>query len=103
MRDEFELRYAPIYAIIFIGISFLAFLFMRGYNIDLLKVLFAIGIGPLAFSYLRLSFFGIYHDNLVWPNFWEELTEFMYISGVAFTLWSFRHKFFRIIVDNKDK
>jgi hypothetical protein len=86
----FELRYAPIYAIIFIGISFLAFLLLKGQDITLLKVLFAAGIGPLVFSYLRLIFFSAYHDNLVWANSWEELTELMYTSGVAYTLWIFQ-------------
>jgi hypothetical protein len=76
---------------------------MKGYNIDLLKVLFAIGIGPLAFSYLRLIFFGIYHDNLVWPNFWEELTELMYTSGVAFTLWIFQRKLFQMTVEKENQ
>jgi rhodanese-related sulfurtransferase len=92
----FELRYAPIYAIIFIGVSFVAFLLWKGGDFSLLKVLFAIGIGPLAFSYLRLIFFGIYHDNLVWPNFWEETTELMYTSGVAFTLWAFQRSLFHL-------
>ena len=91
----FELRYAPIYALIFIGLSFLT-LFAKEDNINVVKVLFAIGIGALAFSYLRMTFWGIYHDNFVWPNFWEELTELIYTSGVAFIFWIFQRKLFRL-------
>ena len=57
---------------------------------ELPKVLFAAGVGVLGFSFLRLVFFGIYQDNLIWFNFWEELTELMYMVGVGFALWTFR-------------
>ena len=91
----FEMRYAPVYALILLGVAFLAFLLSRS-NRGLFKVLLAMGIGPLAFSFLRTVFFGIYHDNLLWPNFWEELTELMYVSGVGFILWLFRRGLFQI-------
>ncbi|OGN89282.1 MAG: hypothetical protein A2158_01730 [Chloroflexi bacterium RBG_13_46_14] len=99
----FELRYAPIYAIILTGISFLVFLFTRTDNTSLLKMLVAAGIGPLAFSYLRLIFFSAYHDNLVWANSWEELTELMYTSGVAYTLWIFQHKLLQTTVEKENQ
>jgi rhodanese-related sulfurtransferase len=86
----FELRYAPIYAIILTGITFLVFIITKAKNMSFLKMLLAAGIGPLAFSFLRLLFFNAYHDNLVWANSWEELTELMYTSGVAYTLWIFQ-------------
>jgi len=86
----FELRYAPVYALIFLGISFFTLLLMKRNEAELFRVLFAIGTGFFAFSYLRLFFFGVYHENLVWPNFWEELTELMYVFGLGLILWTFR-------------
>ncbi len=52
---------------------------------------FSAGTGFLGFGFFRLIFFGVYRDNLVWPNFWEELTELMYVAGVGFVLFIIRH------------
>ncbi len=57
-------------------------------------MLFAAGMGPLAFAFLRLVFVGVFQDNLVWFSFWEELTELIYITGVGFILWIFRRGLF---------
>lgn len=54
------------------------------------KVLFAAGIGALGFSLFRLTLAGLFADNLVWFEFWEELTELMFTSAIAFLLWQFR-------------
>ncbi len=90
----FETRYSPVYAMVFLAASLLTLSLKTDKSLSLVKVLFAAGVGPLAFSFLRLGFFGIYHDNLVWPNFWEELTELMYVTGVGFVLWLFRRGLF---------
>ena len=86
----FEFRYSPVYAIVLFVASFLALLLEKNHVMTASKVLFAAGMGPLGFGFLRLIFFGLYQDNLVWFNFWEELTELMYVSGVGFALWIFQ-------------
>ena len=54
------------------------------------KVLFAAGMGPLGFGFLRFVLFTAYRENLVWFAFWEEITELLYIFGVGVVLWIFR-------------
>ncbi|MBI4329738.1 MAG: hypothetical protein HY673_00470 [Chloroflexi bacterium] len=85
----FELRYSPVYAILLLAASLLVLIATRGKRTGLSKVLFAAGMGPLGFSFLRLIFVSTYRDSLVWLTFWEELTELVYISGIAFALWAF--------------
>ncbi|HEX7475169.1 MAG TPA: hypothetical protein VF318_04320, partial [Dehalococcoidales bacterium] len=88
----FDFHYVPICGIVFLSLAFVALLVKKDSKISSLKVLLAAGIGALAFSYLRLIFFDAYHDNLVWSEFWEELTELIYVSGVAYFVWIFRTK-----------
>ena len=58
------------------------------------KIAFAAGIGPLGFGMLRVVL-GVYHENMVWFNFWEETTELLFIGIVAAVLWIFRRGLFR--------
>ncbi len=96
----FEFRYTPIYAIVlFIG-SFLILFLEKGHLITASKIIFAAGMGPLGFGFLRLVFFGVYQDNLVWFNFWEELTELVYVAGVGFVLWIFQRGLFPMKEDH---
>ena len=95
INQVFEIRYSPIYGIVLLSASLFALLLSRGTSLALPKVLFAAGMGFLGFGFLRLFFYGIYPDNLVWPNFWEELTELAYVSSVGFALWLFRRGLFQ--------
>jgi hypothetical protein len=88
----FDFHYVPVCAIVFLSLAFIALLIKGEGNFNLLKVLLAAGIGALAFSYMRLIFFDAYRDNLVWSEFWEELTELLYVLGVAFLFWLFQPK-----------
>lgn len=92
--QRFEVRYAPILAIILFSASFLVFLFKTSNEIQPAKALFAAGMGFFGFGFLRLIFFGVYPGNLVWPEFWEEATELMYMAGIGFTLFIFRRSLF---------
>ncbi len=92
----FEIRYCPIYAVMLFITSFLVLLLKKNNAVGLSKVLFAAGMGPLGFAFLRLILFSLYQDNLVWFNFWEELTELMFIVGVGFTLWIFQRGLFQM-------
>lgn len=91
----FEIRYAPVYAIVLFAAALLVLVFKKKNALALGEILFAAGVGPLGFSLLRLIFVGVNSDNLVWADFWEELTELMYVSGVALVLWTFRRGLFR--------
>jgi rhodanese-related sulfurtransferase len=91
----FETRYCPIFAIILLAASYAVLLFKKKDAVAVSKVFFAAGMGPLGFGLLRLIFFGLYRDNLVWFNFWEEITELMYVAGIGVVLWLFRRGLFR--------
>jgi rhodanese-related sulfurtransferase len=92
----FEFRYSPVYAIILFVASFFVLLLEKSHVIAVSKVLFAAGLGPLGFGFLRLVFFGVYQDNLVWFNFWEELTELVYVVGAGFVLLIFQRGVFQV-------
>jgi hypothetical protein len=48
----------------------------------------------MGFSLLRLIFFSLHSDNQVWFDFWEEVTELMFVAAIAFILWAFRKSLF---------
>ncbi len=91
----FEFRYAPVYAIVLLVAALIFLLTVTEKTVIITEILLAAGVGALAFSFLRLTFWGIYHDNFVWPNFWEELTELLYVTGVGIVLWLFRKSIFK--------
>jgi hypothetical protein len=63
--------------------------------LHLSKMIFAAAIGPFGFSLFRLVVFHGYRPNLVWMDFWEEMTEFIFILGVISVLWFFRKSLFK--------
>lgn len=95
----FEMRYCPILAIVLLSASLLVMVLKRGDPVPLAKVLFAAGLAPLAFGMLRLFLLAAYAENMVWFIFWEELTELLFVVGVAVALWLFRHGLFRQAID----
>lgn len=56
------------------------------------KVFLSAGIGLLAFSILRLSLGAMFTERLVWFEFWEETTQLIVISTIAFLLWQFKRE-----------
>ena len=62
---------------------------------DVVKALFAAGLGFFGFSMFRLVLFQVWRDNLTWFVFWEEATELIYIIGAGAGLWIFRARLFR--------
>jgi rhodanese-related sulfurtransferase len=90
----FEIRFCPIYAILFCLISFLVLRFKRNDAIVWAKIFFAAACGAFSFGIFRLILFSLHSDNQVWFNFWEEATELIFVSGVCFTLWAFRKSLF---------
>jgi rhodanese-related sulfurtransferase len=95
--QQFEHLYCPIIAMFFLTVSLLILLLKRNDPLPMAKIFFAAGIGPLGFSLFRSIFAGIYSQNMLWFNFWEEVTELLFIAGVCFILWVFRQSLFKAV------
>lgn len=91
----FEVRYFPLVASgLFLTAALILWL-KRQDPLHPSKMLFAAAVGTFGFSLFRFIVFHGYRTNLVWMNFWEETTEFIYILGVISVLWFFRRSLFR--------
>jgi len=55
------------------------------------NALLSAALGALAFSLFRLALDTIFHEALVWFEFWEEASELLYVLGVSLLLWRFKH------------
>ena len=92
----FEVRYCPIIAGAAFASAGLILLANKGDPFPGVKIVIASGFGAAGFSFFRFILFHAYQDNLVWMEIWEEITEFIFIIGVAFLLWQFRRSFFAL-------
>ena len=95
IHQLFELVYCPIISIVLLTASLLILSLKKKDPLPLAKVFFAAGMGPLGFGMFRGVLVGLYSQNMVWFNFWEEGTELLFIVGICFTLWVFRQSLFR--------
>jgi rhodanese-related sulfurtransferase len=86
----YEIRYLPVAAIAALTASLLVLLLKKTDPVSWSKMLFAVGMGALGFSLMRLFILAPYGDNQVWFVFWEEITELMFIAGAGIVLWIFR-------------
>jgi hypothetical protein len=94
VHQVFEMRYLPVAAIVLLGVSLLL---LRPAKQDAMlwsKVFFAAGIGAMGFGFFRMFLVHCYRDNLVWFAAWEEITEVLFVLGVALVLWTFRGALF---------
>jgi hypothetical protein len=41
---------------------------------------------------MRMAIVATFSGNQVWLNFWEELTELLFVLSVLLVLWTFRHR-----------
>jgi len=94
VHQLYEIRFCPIAAAVLLALAFAALVWKRKEPVAWSKALFCAGIGALGFSYLRWVLFAGFREDLVWFETWEEITELIYILGVAFVLWTFRHGLF---------
>ncbi|UCG12078.1 MAG: rhodanese-like domain-containing protein [Deltaproteobacteria bacterium] len=96
IHQIFETRYCPSLAIGLFSISFLVLWRKKDRPVTpMAKFLFAAGFGPFGFSMFRLLFTSVYQNNLVWFDFWEELTELLYVATIGCVLWIFRRRLFQ--------
>lgn len=88
----FEKRYCPL---IGMALSAMAFITLwrqpRRPVLPSVWVLWAAGLGALAFSFFRLLLGAVYENHLVWSTFWEELTELIFIAAIWGFMLLFRH------------
>jgi hypothetical protein len=89
-----EVRYYPALASVMFLTAALLLKFKHHKPLHPSKILFAGASGAFGFSLFRFLVFQGYRDNLVWMDFWEETTEFLYIGGVVVILWYFRRALF---------
>lgn len=89
-----EVRYYPALASVMFLTAALLLKFKHHKPMHPSKIFFAGAIGAFGFSLFRFLVFQGYRDNLVWMDFWEETTEFLYIAGVVVILWYFRRALF---------
>jgi hypothetical protein len=91
----FEFRYFPLLASVLFLAAALILRFGRRNRLHLSKMIFAAAFGPFVFSLFRFIVFHGYRTNLIWMDFWEEVTEFIFILGVISVLWHFRNPLFK--------
>ena len=91
----FEFRYFPLLASVLFLAAALILQFGRRNRLFLSKMIFAAAVGPFAFSLFRFVVFQGYRTDLIWMDFWEEVTEFIFILGVISVLWFFRKPLFK--------
>jgi rhodanese-related sulfurtransferase len=90
----YEIRVAPLAAILLFASAFVMLSVLKEKALPAGKLVAAAGIGFLGLSLFRLVIFALYRSGLAWFVCWEEITELMYICGVAVVLWIFRSRLF---------
>ena len=90
----YEIMICPAAALICLGACFAVLAFKKTERVAAAKVLFAAGMGPLLFGYFRMTLLAVFRDNMVWFNFWEEITEGILVVGIGLVLWTFRKSLF---------
>jgi hypothetical protein len=91
LSQWFELRLCPLLALLFFAASWLVLLLKRNDPVPWSKLLYAAGLGPLGFGTMRMTLLGVFSEDLMWFDTWEEWTELLFVLGVAVVLWIFRH------------
>ncbi len=85
-----ELRMYPLIAFFLLSASsILSWRSFRNHHSRLLY-LFSAGLGCITFSWFRLFLLETYRSAPIWADFWEEVTEFIFIFGLG--LWLYHHR-----------
>jgi hypothetical protein len=90
VHQVFEMRYLPAAAFVLLGVSLALLRPARQDPMLWSKVFLAAGVGAMGFGFFRMFLVHCYRDNLVWFAAWEEITELLFVLGVAIVLWTFR-------------
>lgn len=89
-----EVRYYPFLAAALFLAASLTLWCKRENPLQPSKLLFAAALGVMGFSFFRFIVFHGFRTKLVWMDFWEEVTEFVYVMAVILMLWIFRSQLF---------
>jgi hypothetical protein len=89
-----EFRYYPLLASALFLAAALTLWRKRENPLHPAKLLFGAASGVMGFSIFRFIVFQGFQTRLVWMDFWEEITELIYIAAVVVILWCFRRSFF---------
>jgi hypothetical protein len=92
LNQYFESRYLPLLVLSF---SAGTFLILQRDKFDpapfLARIFMSGALGALGFSMFRLMLGSIYSSNLIWADFWEEVTELMFVALSTIVVWIFRN------------
>lgn len=92
LSQYFESRYLPVIVLVFCIGTLLTMQINRDNPFPLIAHIFLAGaIGALGFSIFRLMLGAVYNNNLIWADFWEEVTELMFVAMAAIVLWIYRN------------
>lgn len=90
VQQVFEVRFCPVLALVFFIISLVVLVLHKEGGIEVSKVIFAMGLGPLMFGLMRFLIYWGYFDNPLWGDVWEEMTELLFIGFVFFVFLKLR-------------
>ncbi len=91
LNQYFEARYLPLLTLLCCGAALLAMRMDRTSSVPLLaRIFLAAALGAFGFGMFRVILGAIFSQVLMWADFWEELTELMFIGLAAVVLWVYR-------------
>lgn len=82
IQQVIEIRLCPLISLLFFVLSYVMLLFRKEKGFESSKVFFAAGLGPLGFGLMRFVTFWGYSENPLWAEVWEEISEFLFVTGV---------------------
>ncbi len=88
----FENWYCGGAALVLFAAALLTLFARKQAGIETAKILFAAGLGPLAFGGLRMFLGAAYDQHQVWYLFWEECTELALVAAACIVLWIFHRR-----------
>lgn len=92
----FEARFVPVLAILLFASGLAAMFLDRRQPVpDTARILASAGFGALSFGILRFSLKAIFFENLIWADYWEELTELVFVLVVMAVLILFLQRLFQ--------
>jgi hypothetical protein len=91
----FEMRLCPTVVLVLCAVAWGVLWFRGARGVAASKALYAAALGPLGFGLMRTAFVAIFAEDLMWYETWEEWTELLFVVGVVFVLWTFRHGLLR--------
>lgn len=91
LNQYLEGRYLPMVALFFcLGTIVIMRLDRKNEMPVMARILFAGASGALGFGMFRLMLGAVFGSALIWADFWEEVTELMFVAFAAVVLWIYR-------------